>query len=234
MAPLNPKKILILDYSVDRQETAVIKKWLPRDVNISSYFIDTKDSFPADLLSVGYTHVIHTGSALCINKTAPFTHKAINFIQQARNTGIAQMGICYGHQLMCRALLEQKAIQASPNGFEAGWKKVSFSPEARQLFNVKESERVWQHHFDEVIQLPVGSILLATNPHTKVQAYMNVEYRLLGTQFHPEFDKIDGDQYFIHDREFIEKNNYQVNDIVKLGPTFNVGKTFFNYFLNTI
>jgi len=91
---------------------------------------------------------------------------------------------------------------------------------------------VWQHHFDEVIELPKGSYLLGTNPHSRVQAYINTEQHLLGTQFHPEFDETDGNQYFIKDREFIEKNNYLVDEIVKSGPTFNVGKTFFNFFLN--
>ncbi len=234
MIALKPKKILILDYSVDRKETALVKKWLPDNAEVSSYFIDTENSFPDDLITMGYTHIIHTGSALSINQEAPFTKKTVEYIQKSREIDVAQMGICYGHQLICRSLIGINAVRSSPHGFEAGWEQVSFSPEAIKLFNINESERVWQHHFDEVTQLPEGSILLATNPHTEIQAYMNTKHRLLGTQFHPEFDKLDGDQYYIHDRAFIEKNNYHVDEIVRFGPTFNVGKTFFDYFLNNI
>jgi len=219
---------------VDREETATTKKHLPENISITSLFIDTEDSFPDDLISKEYTHIIHTGSALSINKDAPFTQKAVEYIRQAKDKGVSQMGICYGHQLVVRALIGKEAVRSSPNGFEAGWGQVSFSPKAMDLFNVKEIEKVWQHHFDEVVQLPEGSILLATNPHTKVQAYLNFEHHLLGTQFHPEFNKIDGNQYFIKDRKFIEKNNYNVDEIIKSGPTFDVANTFFDFFLNAI
>jgi GMP synthase-like glutamine amidotransferase len=86
-------------------------------------------------------------------------------------------------------------------------------------------------HLDEVIELPEGSELLATNPHTPVQAYINNEQRLLGTQFHPEFDQENGNAYFINDRKFIESNNYSVDEIVKQGPSFDAGKVFFECFL---
>jgi GMP synthase-like glutamine amidotransferase len=90
---------------------------------------------------------------------------------------------------------------------------------------------VWQHHFDEAIELPEGSELLATNAHTRVQAYMNPEQRLFGSQFHPEFDQERGNNYFVKDREFIEKNNFKVADLIKQGPSFEVGKVFFGFFL---
>jgi GMP synthase (glutamine-hydrolysing) len=99
---LNQKKILILDYSVDRSETSLIKRWLPIDSYASSLFIDTEESFPDDLINEDFTHVIHTGSALSITATAPFTSKAVNYIQKIRDKGVSQMGICYGHQLICR------------------------------------------------------------------------------------------------------------------------------------
>ena len=73
---MSPKKILILDYSTDRSETPNIKRWLPLDSDVSSIFIDSGTSFPSDLIKDDFTHVIHTGSALSITETAPFTEKA--------------------------------------------------------------------------------------------------------------------------------------------------------------
>ena len=63
---MSQKRILILDYSVDRSETGSIKRWLPEDSNVSSLFIDTAESFPDDLINHDFTHVIHSGSALSI------------------------------------------------------------------------------------------------------------------------------------------------------------------------
>jgi GMP synthase-like glutamine amidotransferase len=53
----------------------------------------------------------------------------------------------------------------------------------------------------------------------------------LGTQFHPEFDKEAGNEIFLKDRELLENNNYNVDEIVKQGPSFEVGKVFFDFFL---
>jgi GMP synthase-like glutamine amidotransferase len=226
------KNILILDYSTDKSETPAIKRWLPADAQVMSLFIDSEESFPSDLIDQGFTHVIHTGSALSITKPAPFTQKAVTFIWNARDKGISQMGICYGHQLVCKALVGNHAVRSSPNGLEAGWGAVTFSDNARQLLGVRESEVVWQHHFDEVTEVPDGSEFLATNLHTKIQAYVNYEQRLFGTQFHPEFDRETGNELYLEDRQLLERNNHNVDDMIKGGPSIEAGKIFFGYFLN--
>ena len=223
--------ILILDYSVNRAETSVIKSCLPKNANIASLFIDTEESFPEDLMELDYTHVIHSGSALSINAKAPFTERAIKFIHDTKDKGIWQMGICFGHQLICRALVGIHAVRSSSNGFEVGWKNLTFMDKAMTLLGVRETERVWQHHFDEVIELPVGSELLATNEHSKIQAYINYELHLLGTQFHPEFNKLSGNNYFLDDRKFIEQHNFNVDEILQDEPSFDTGKVFFEFFL---
>ncbi len=225
------KKILILDYSVDRSETSAIKRWLPVNSNISSLFIDTEESFSDDLINDDFTHVIHTGSALSITQTAPFTDKAEEYIRKARDKGVLQMGICYGHQLICRALIGKHAVRSSLNGLEAGWNDVKFVNSSISTLGVKENETVWQHHYDEVVELPEGSELFATNHHTKVQAYINYEQHLFGTQFHPEFDKEAGDKIFLGYGPLPRKHNDSATDIIKQGPSFEVGKIFFSFFL---
>ncbi len=225
------RKILILDYSVNREETAIIKSCISQDENLHALFIDSEDSFPNDLIEQVYTHVIHTGSVLSINEDAPFTKKAMQFIRDFKDEGGWQMGICYGHQLVCRALIGLKAVQSSHSGFEVGWENVNFTSKAMNLLGVRGTEKVWQHHFDEVIKMPEGSELLATNAHCRIQAYINFEQHILGTQFHPEFNRKSGNQYFINDRDFIEKQNFKVNKMIKQGPSFNSGKVFFDFFL---
>ncbi|MEP0262507.1 hypothetical protein [Dokdonia sp.] len=230
---MKKKKILILDYSVDRLETPTIKSCLTEEHwDVSSLFIDTEVSFPDDLIEKEYTHIIHTGSALSIEDTVPFTEKAIKYIRDARDKGIWQMGICYGHQLICKSLVGPQAVRSSPHGFEVGWGSVKFVNNAKDILNLEGQEHVWQHHFDEVIALPEGSEVLATNNHSAIQAYINYNQRLLGTQFHPEFNKKVGDDYFLNDRIFIEKNNVNVDELVTNCPSFDTAKVFFTYFLS--
>ena len=228
---MSKTKILILDYSVDRSETSAIKKHLLENSNVSSLFIDTEESFSDDLINDDFTHIIHTGSALSITQSAPFTKKAVDNIQKARDKGLWQMGICYGHQLICLALVGKQAVRSSSKGLEAGWNGVTFINEATTLLGVKKSETVWQHHFDEVTQLPEGSQLLATNAHTKIQAYISYKQRLLGTQFHPEFDKKTGDKIFLDNTLLSKKYHFNVQEMIQRGPSFDVGKVFFNLFV---
>lgn len=227
---MTQKHILILDYSTDRSETPAIKRWLPADAKVTAIYIDTKESFPNDLLERKFTHGIHTGSALSITKTAPFTQKAVTFIRNARDNGIAQMGICYGHQLVCKALVGDSAVRSSPKGLEAGWGAVTFTDKGQEALGLRGNEVIWQHHFDEVTELPKGSELLATNLHSEIQAYVNFKQRLLGTQFHPEFDRETGNQLYLEDRKLLEKNGYSVDEMIKGSPSFETGKVFFGFF----
>jgi len=120
------KSILILDYSTSKDEAPVIKKYLPEDIPVTVLEINESSPFPGGFLQKGFTHVIHTGSALSILDEAAFTSGAVDFICQACTMGIAQFGICYGHQLICLALVGKKSIRSAPNGLEAGWCPVHF------------------------------------------------------------------------------------------------------------
>jgi len=53
----------------------------------------------------------------------------------------------------------------------------------------------------------------------------------LGTQFHPEINLRQGNNYFLHDRKLLEENGYDVDAMVKQTPSFNTPKVFFEFFL---
>jgi GMP synthase (glutamine-hydrolysing) len=228
---MSEKKILILDYSVSKIEAPAIRRWLPSDALVSKIYIDTEESFPDDLIENDFTHVIHSGSELSITEAAPFTKRAVAYIQNIRDKGVSQFGICYGHQLICLALVGKHAVRSSPKGLEVGWGNVTFTSRGLNILNVRENEVVWQYHFDEVIELPGGSDLIATNEHTEIQAYINHQQKIIGTQFHPEFDKEAGDKLYLEEREQIERYNFNVDEIISRSPSIDAGKIFFGYFL---
>jgi GMP synthase (glutamine-hydrolysing) len=183
------------------------------------------------LIEQDFTHVIHTGSTLSITEQSPFTEKAVSYIRNLVKKGIWQFGICYGHQLMGFALVGAHAVRETPNGLEAGWGEVQFNDLGQQLLNLNPVERIWQHHFDEVTELSEGSQIIATNDHSKIQAYINFDMRLLGTQFHPEINLRQGNNYFLNDRNLLESHGFDVDAIVKQTPTFDTPKVFFEFFL---
>lgn len=225
------KKALILDYSLDQFETPLIQSAIPSGIEIKAIHVREAKDIPDDILEMGFTHIFHTGSTLSITEEAPFTQKASELIKQAVEKNIWQMGICYGHQLLNKVLVGDHAVRAVPKGFEAGWRKVWFLDSATSLLNVKEEEIVWQHHFDEVVELPIWSELLATNDYSHIQAFINFELKVLGTQFHPEFDESKGNAFFRKDRVFLEKHYYYIDEILERSPSFDSRKTFFDCFM---
>jgi GMP synthase (glutamine-hydrolysing) len=165
-------------------------------------------------------------------EVAPFSERAGEMIRFCAGIGIAQMGICYGHQLICLAFCGRGSVLRSPEGLEAGWRSISFTGEAPPIPGTGSSEMVWQSHFDEVAILPSGSIIVAASEHSRIQAFMNEDLLLFGTQFHPEFDRDDGNLQFQHDRELLEVNGYDVNLIISSGPTVDAGRVFIGFFLD--
>ena len=224
-------KILILDYSIDQFETPLVQNCISEGMETHSYHIETEDSFPDNWEAMNFTHIVHTGSSLSINDVSPFTERAIAIVQKASELKIWQMGICYGHQLLALALVGQHAIRPASKGFEVGWEKVYFLDSAIYLFDVKGEGDVWQHHFDEVVELPIWSELLATNGHSHIQAYINYESCVLGTQFHPEFDLDKGNAFFRKDRKNLVNLGVDVDEILRGEPSFDTQSIFFNGFL---
>jgi len=226
--------ILILDYSTSRIGTPTIEPWVRKSGVVTSHFVDAESPLPEDLLKKGFTHIIHSGSELSIMEESSFTGPAMDLIREAATLGIAQMGICYGSQLICKALVGGEAVRASPQGFEAGWEEVSFNAQAQSLMGVNSIEQVWQHHFDEVSLIPDGASILATNKHTRIQAWIEPSKRLLGTQFHPEVVRRMGNKIFRKDRQLLEEHGYDLDKIVLQGPSPNIGKVIFDYFIESV
>ncbi len=225
------ERVLILDTSTDQCETALTERWVPADVPVEAIFVSDEASLPEDLLERGHTHVIHTGSAYSINDVMPFTDKLEGQIKDFAARGVAQMGICYGHQLLCRALLGPHAVRKNPNGFIAGWKPVTLTAHGQQLLGLRREEVVWQSHFDEVVELPPGSQLLARSDETPIESFINEDLRLLGTQYHPEFDEAKGNEHFAKGRALLEEHGIDVDAELLGKPSFETGRVLVEFFL---
>lgn len=220
------RRLLILDYSVDRSEAPLIAAWLPGSVEVEVFRPAPGTAFPRPGSA---EFAIHTGSSLSICDDAPFQTEAEEYIRACSALGVAQMGICYGHQLLARAFGGRPAVRKSPRGLEVGWGEVRFSPRACSLLGVPQSCRLFQYHFDEVISLPPGAEILAWNEHTLVQAFIDESRRLFGVQFHPEFDEAKGNAHFLKDRELLAGRGFDADSLAAGRPDPPADGRFFRF-----
>ena len=97
------------------------------------------------------------------------------------------MGICLGAQMLANVL--GGSVFASPPA-ELGWHKIVLTPEGEAsplLDLVPRQFSMFQWHSDHYT-LPPGTIRLATNEAAENQAFVSTDGRMLGIQFHPDFD----------------------------------------------
>lgn len=131
--------------------------------------------------------VLVTGSSASITSPEPWMERLGRWlVEVARSTPL--LGVCFGHQLVAWAL--GGTVERNPAGPEVGTLPVELTPEGRRdpLFSGLASPLLVQEsHEDHVRVPPPGASLLATNPHSPVQAFA-VGPRIRAVQFHPEYD----------------------------------------------
>ncbi|MBI2996245.1 MAG: glutamine-hydrolyzing GMP synthase [Candidatus Melainabacteria bacterium] len=99
------------------------------------------------------------------------------------NLGIPILGVCYGMQLMTKAL-GGKVIQAEKH--EYGKSILEVNPKDKLFLDLESKFVSWMSHGDSVTELPPGFIASAKTKNTSCAAISNHEKKLYGVQFHPE------------------------------------------------
>ena len=97
------------------------------------------------------------------------------------------LGVCYGHQILGR--VKGGKVERCKEGWELGETKVKVTSEGAcspLLQGLPEQMNVMQSHQVCVLTVPGQGVLLASSPHTQVQAARWAE-QAYGVQFHPEF-----------------------------------------------
>ena len=109
------------------------------------------------------------------------------FISRAVQAGKTILGICLGAQLIAEAM----GGKVFSNRFKAlGWYDVSLTADgiSSSIFeDVPERFTIFQWHSDRYT-LPPECIRLAASPAAENQAFLSTDNRILGIQFHPDFD----------------------------------------------
>jgi GMP synthase-like glutamine amidotransferase len=95
------------------------------------------------------------------------------------------LGVCAGMQLLARFAGGRHDHMADPAG-EHGFATVDVVASHPALRGLPERWEVFQHHDDEVAELPPSLQLVASNSASAVQAFIGRERSWWGMQFHPE------------------------------------------------
>ncbi len=116
------------------------------------------------------------------------------------SAGVPVFGMCYGFQLMARALGGEVAHTGAR---EYGRTPVTVTQPGTLLADLPPAHNVWMSHGDSVVREAEGFTVLASTAVTPVAAFENLETRQAGVQWHPEVMHTEHGQrvleHFLHD-----------------------------------
>lgn len=98
-------------------------------------------------------------------------------------SGLPTLGLCYGHQLICKHL----GGDVVPGDVrEYGTATLNIEPDTELFATMGQQEEVWMSHGDVVAQLPEGFRPLGKTEDCPTAAVGDPTRRIYGLQFHPE------------------------------------------------
>lgn len=156
------------------------------------YPSDPGTSVPKGAALSDYDGIAWTGCSLTVFEDTPEVNTQIGFARACFEAGVPGFGSCWAAQI---AVVAAGGIcRANPNGREMGFARKIALTEAGRGHGMYEGKSnvfdAYISHVDEITHVPPGSIVLAGNEFTRVQA-VSVLYKgtpFWGLQYHPEYD----------------------------------------------
>ncbi len=127
---------------------------------------------------------ITTGSRASVYDDAPWIRAAEAFVRDVAETDRSFVGICFGHQLLARAL--GAGVKRAAGGWGVGVMPMTILKKESWMTPSRSVVRMQYMHADQAAVLPEGATLLGEAPHCPVAMFQHGP-RLLGIEAHPEF-----------------------------------------------
>ena len=180
------------------------------DVDLTVYDARALQSLPE---STNYDAVIITGSHAMATDCEPWSERLLPYIKLLHETKTPTLGVCYGHQLIAKALGGE--IDFHPGGPQAGSTEISLTQAGKEdellglspysfMINAGNSQRI--------TKLPAGAVVLAGNEFEQHQAIRFGE-KMWGLQFHPEFNRSVTCAYITRTAEVLKEHGRDVEEI---------------------
>lgn len=144
-------------------------------------FSARQGEYPADWSA--FDAVLLTGSRADAFGDAPWVQVLRQHVHRRLEAGQRLLGVCFGHQLIAHCL--GAPVARAPQGWGHGRMVYDWHGPADAVPG--GTLALYASHQDQVLALPEGATLLASNGHCPVAAYA-VGRQVLCVQPHPEFD----------------------------------------------
>jgi GMP synthase (glutamine-hydrolysing) len=179
-------RILIIDNNIDpdcwgAEELRAFARQVPGAT------VETRRGPQGDLPETleAYDRIVVSGSKTRISEKAPWVEKELDFIRRALDLNKPYLGVCYGHQMLARAVTGEQAVGIARLG-EVGWTKIEVTADSKLFEGLPREFYSYSSHYDEVKEVPRGFRNLAHSQACGVQAMQLGDRPVYGIQFHPE------------------------------------------------
>ncbi len=170
----------------------MIKRFLP-DANVTILHpADPDETLPTGMALSQFDAALWTGSSLTIYHQTPDVTRQVDLARALYTAGTPSFGSCWALQIA--ALAAGGTCRLNPKGREFGIaRKISLTNDGRAhpLYAGKAPVfDAFTSHFDDVESLPAGSVHLAGNHITPIQAAIVTHEGtpFWAVQYHPEYD----------------------------------------------
>lgn len=197
-------KILIIDNSIDREywgskDLCRILRQNPQGtLNTTTYVRRAPErDLPKD--PSYFDRIIVSGSKTSAMAEEPWISDLVAFIQKVIQLKIPFLGVCYGHQMLARALGQTQgkaAIVHKAAQPEFGWTQITITHPSPLFEGLPKEFYSYSAHYDEVCTLPQGLKSLAKSEQCETQACQLESLPIFGIQFHPERNLADAERIF--------------------------------------
>mgnify|MGYP003630155313 CR=1 FL=1 len=178
----------------DEPRTGFTKKVMPR--LMTQWNGDGTGHATVDLLGdaalpdhAAFTHLLLSGSELSAAERNPRDDELMKCIRGFADAGKPIYGICYGHQMVARALAGDAVCRRAAVP-EFGWRTCRQVD--NPLFDGVPEIIAIHSHYDEVHDLPDSFQVIASTDDCAVQGFQVQGRPIWGTQFHPEMSHKGG------------------------------------------
>ncbi len=164
--------------------------WIARGLEQPSHdiqVVNVEASQPLPLLDA-VKGVVIAGSHAMVTQNHDWSLELEGWIPELIRENIPLLGICYGHQLIAKAM--GGVVDFHPRGIEIGTADIDcvMPRDGDQLFNnLPPRFKAHVFHSQTIIKLPESAVLVAKNDFEPHHAF-RIGSSAWGVQFHPESD----------------------------------------------